>query len=71
VDPTPTDYFTRDEFKMVIDATYLYRENRWERGDWNGIRLRALTLLMRWSGLRFRDATTLEQSRLVGDSILL
>ncbi len=71
VDPTPTDYFTRDEFKRIIDATYLYRENRWEQGDRNGSRLRALTLLMRWSGLRIRDAITLERSRLAGDSILL
>lgn len=71
VDATPTDYFTRDEFEKIIDATYLYRENRWEQGDSNGARLRALTLLMRWSGLRIRDAITLERSRLVGDSILL
>ena len=71
VDPTPTDYFTQDEFKKILDATYLYRENRWEQGDRNGTRLRALTLLMRWSGLRIRDAITLEQSRLAGDSILL
>lgn len=42
VDPTPTDYFTRDEFKKIIDATHLYRENRWEQGDRNGRRLRAL-----------------------------
>jgi integrase/recombinase XerD len=34
-------------------------------------RLRALTLLMRWSGLRIRDAITLERHRLHGDSLLL
>lgn len=71
MDPTPTDYFPPDEFDKVMDATYLYRENRWEQGDRNGTRLRALTLLMRWSGLRIRDAVTVERSRLVGDSILL
>src|SRR5215467_862892 len=71
VDQTPTDYFTPDEFQNIIEATYLYRENRWEQGDRNGTRLRALTLLMRWSGLRIRDAVTLERSRLVGDSLLL
>src|SRR5262249_28476030 len=64
VDQTPTDYFTPDEFQNIIDATYLYRENRWEQGDRNGTRLRALTLLMRWSGLRIRDAVTLERSRM-------
>jgi len=71
VDAKPTDYFPPDEFEKIIDATYLYRENRWEQGDRNGTRLRALTLLMRWSGLRIRDAITLERSRLAGDSILL
>jgi integrase len=71
VDQAPTDYFTREEFDKILDATYLYRENRWEQGDTNGARLRTLTLLMRWSGLRIRDAITLERSRLVGDSILL
>ncbi|WP_251106724.1 site-specific integrase [Alloacidobacterium dinghuense] len=30
-----------------------------------------MTLLMRWSGLRIRDAVTLERSRLQGDSLLL
>lgn len=71
VENVPTDYFPREEFEKILDATYLYRENRWEQGDSNGIRLRALTLLMRWSGLRIRDAITLERSRLVGDSLLL
>ncbi|HTU48514.1 MAG TPA: site-specific integrase [Bryobacteraceae bacterium] len=71
VDQTPTDYFTREEFDKIIDATYVYRENRWEQGDRNSTRLRILTLLMRWSGLRIRDAITLEKSRLTGDSVLL
>ncbi len=71
VDSTPTDYFPKEEFAKILDATYLYRENRWEQGNCNGTRLRVLTLLMRWSGLRIRDAITLERTRLVGDSILL
>lgn len=71
VDQAPTDYFTRGEFEKVVDATHLYRENRWEQGESNGTRLRTLTLLMRWSGLRIRDAVTLERSRLEGDNLLL
>jgi integrase len=71
VENIPTDYFPREEFAKIMDATYLYRENRWEQGDRNGTRLRVVTLLMRWSGLRIRDAITLERSRLVGDSLLL
>ena len=71
VNQPPTDYFTREEFNRIIDATYAYRENRAETGTDNGTRLRVLTLLMRWSGLRIRDAITLEKTRLIGDNLLL
>jgi integrase len=67
----PTDYFPKSEFDAIIDATYLYRGDRWEEDDRFGERLRTLTLSMRWSGLAIRDAITLERSRLVGDSVLL
>jgi integrase len=70
-DQAPTDYFPADEFDRIIDATYAYRENRCETRTANGTRLRTLTLLMRWSGLRIRDAVTLERSRLHSDSLLL
>ena len=44
----PTDYFTREEYDKLIDATYLYRENRGEMiGGANGTRLRTLLMLMR------------------------
>lgn len=69
----PTDYFPPDEFQRILDATEIY-------GDPRGgfipiedlrIRLRTMTLLMRWSGLRIRDAIILERHRLHGDSLLL
>ncbi len=71
VDQLPTDYFPSHEFDKIIDATYAYRENRWEQGDENGARIRTLTFLMRWSGLRIRDAVTLERSRLSDDDKLV
>jgi hypothetical protein len=71
VDQTPTDYFPPHEFDKIVDATYAYRENRGETGNANSTRLRTMTLLMRWSGLRIHDAVTLERSRLHGDSLLL
>src|SRR3984957_3813182 len=71
VNQTPTDYFTRKEFDKIVDATYAYREKRGETGSANSTRLRALTLLMRWSGLRIRDAITLERTRLINDNLLL
>lgn len=69
----PTDYFPPAEFERIIQATYLYGD---PRGGYipiedTRIRLRTLTLLMRWSGLRIGDAVTLERSRLQGDNLLL
>ncbi len=69
VDQTPTDYFTMNEFERILDSTDLYRDQRGDSG--NGSRIRALTLLMRWSGLRIRDAVTLERNRLSEDDKLL
>ena len=63
VQRTPTDYFTAEEFAKIIEATYIYGRNQVEQR-----RLRALTLLMRWSGLAIRDAVTLERSRLDNDN---
>ena len=72
VSSVPTDYFTKNEFEKIIDATYAY-------GNWKGgrdfrhraVRLRALILLMRWSGLSILDAVTLERQRLEGSRLLL
>jgi integrase len=68
----PTDYFPPDEFERIIAATHIRRGDR-GGGDVkaNQTRLRTMTLLMRWSGLRIRDAVTLERHRLNGDSLLL
>ena len=73
VTQAPTDYFTREEFDKLIDSTHLYRESRSDDsiGGNNATRLRTLILLMRWSGLRIRDAITLERTRLIGDNLLL
>ena len=51
----PTLYFDEADMSKILQGTYEIR---------NGERLRALVLLMRWSGLAIRDAVTLERSRL-------
>lgn len=69
----PTDYFTGDEYKRIIGATYRlaeFAERSWAP-EKRGIRIRALTELMRWSGLRIRDAVTLECGRLVENKLML
>jgi len=69
----PTDYFTAEEYAKIIEATYRlddFGERSWAP-EKRGIRIRALTELLRWSGLRIRDAVTLERSRLVENKLLL
>ncbi len=69
----PTDYFTAEEYTKIIDATYrldAYDDKTYDV-EKRGIRIRALTELMRWSGLRIRDAVTLECSRLTGSKLML
>ena len=72
VSPIPTDYFTPAEFERIVDATYGYASWRGGRDfQYRALRLRALILLMRWSGLSILDAVTLERRRLDGDRLLL
>jgi integrase/recombinase XerD len=72
VEQVPTGYFSRKEFDTIEQAIRRFgmgslspRRNIWSQ------RLRAMLLLLRWSGLRIQDATTLERSRLSGDKLLL
>jgi integrase/recombinase XerD len=72
VTPVPTDYFTASEFARILDGTYAYAA--WKGGrdfEHRSLRLRALILLMRWSGLSILDAVTLERHRLQGHRLLL
>lgn len=70
-DAVPTGWFAKDEFERIVDGTYAY-------GDWHGgrdfefraDRLRALVLVMRWSGLSIQDAVTLDRERLNADGEL-
>jgi integrase/recombinase XerD len=70
---TPTDYFPAGEYEVILDACGRldeYGERAYDP-EKRGARIRALTELMRWSGLRIRDAVTLERSRLDGNKLLL
>jgi len=67
----PTGWFPKPEFKRIVDATYAYGEWRGGRDfQFRADRLRALVLLMRWSGLAIQDAVTLERDRLSDDGKL-
>ncbi len=71
VKATQTGYFMPEEFKKLIDATYVYSDrpsiDKHNALVIGGHRIRALTELMRWTGLRIRDAVTLERHRLSFD----
>jgi integrase len=60
----PTNYFRTKEFDKIIDATYVYDYGGGNDCQSRAPRLRALTLLMRWSGLSILDAVSLERDRL-------
>jgi integrase/recombinase XerD len=64
VKATQTGYFKPDEYKALLDATYVYSDrptvDKHNALTLGGHRIRALTELMRWTGLRIRDAVTLE-----------
>jgi integrase len=68
VKATQTGYFQPAEYQAIIDATYAYSDrpsvDRHNSSTLGGERIRALTELMRWTGLRIRDAVTLEKNRL-------
>jgi integrase/recombinase XerD len=67
----PTGWFPKPEFDRIVDATYAYGEWRGGRDfQFRADRLRALVLLMRWSGLAIQDAVTLERDRLSDDGKL-
>jgi integrase len=55
----PTMPFTQDEMVKILSASKL------------GSRIRALVLLLRYSGLRIQDAVTLERDRISHGSLLL
>jgi integrase len=69
---TQTGCFQPDEYKAILDATYVYNDrpnvDKHNSLTIGGHRIRALTELMRWTGLRIRDAVTLERSRLSWDT---
>jgi integrase/recombinase XerD len=65
----PTVPFERSQYEAILAATYEYGKRRACPDD--GVRLRALVQLMRWSGLAIRDAVTLHRSALQSGDVLL
>jgi len=70
MDP-PTLPFSREELSRILQACELYRGGRGQAGRANAQRLRALVLLLRFTGLRIRDAVTLRRDHMVNGKLLL
>ncbi len=67
----PTMPFSREEVARLLAACDRYKGGRGQWGRVNTQRLRALVLLLRFSGLRIRDAVTLRRDRVVNGKLLL
>jgi integrase/recombinase XerD len=66
----PTLPFSKEEVDKILWACDLYPDNgRFRKGT--PARLKALTLLMRYTGLRIGDAVTLGTDRVTGDRLFL
>jgi len=61
----PTAPFTREEVASILNACDIYPDKA------NALRLRALVFLLRYSGLRIRDAITLSRNRIQDDKLFL
>jgi integrase/recombinase XerD len=67
----PTMPFTPDEMVSILAACDKYPDCYGRTGQWNGRRLRAFVLLLRYSGLRIGDAVALARERLSGNKLFL
>jgi integrase/recombinase XerD len=70
VDQVPTDCFDDSQFAKILAACDSYRPSAKQLAP-RREKVKAMTLLMRWSGLRIGDAIKLERYRLTGNKLLL
>ncbi len=68
---SPTLPFTQAEMGKILGACDGYNAEHRKAGRLQALRAKALVLLLRYSGLRIRDAVTLERSRVADDKLLL
>jgi integrase/recombinase XerD len=72
VNQSPTLPFEKSEMARILYACdHLYTDNYRRIGQPNATRIKALVLLLRYSGLRIRDAATLPVSRIVEGKVFL
>ena len=67
----PTMPFTREEVIRILAACERYPDGQGRTGQENAKRLRALVLLLRYSGLRIQDAATLSRDHIADGKLFL
>jgi integrase/recombinase XerD len=67
----PTLPYTREEMVKILAATDKYLNEMPSHGKENGRRIRALVLLLRYSGMRISDAVNLRASQIKGNRLFL
>ena len=71
VRPNPTLPYDREQMTQILAACHRYTDAYGRVGQPNAKKLRALVLLLRYSGLRIGDATSCAVDRLQGDRLML
>lgn len=71
VTDSPTMPYTREQMVQILAACEKYPDNYGNTGRPNAKRLRALILLLRYSGLRIRDAITLPCDKIKAGKLFL
>ncbi len=67
----PTLPFTKEEMQAILCACEKYPDSNRKTGQANAKKLRALVLLLRYSGMRIGDVITFSEDRLKGDKLFL
>lgn len=67
----PTLPFSREEMIQILASCDRYGENRGQTGSSDERRVRALVLLLRYTGMRIGDAVTLKRMRIKGNKLFL
>lgn len=60
--------FTPEEYQRIVDACWLYPDDRWGNIGKNAVEMYAMVLVLRWTGLRISDAVMLEKGAIVKGS---
>jgi site-specific recombinase XerD len=67
----PTMPFTREQMKRILGAVDDFEKEMPSRAKENARRMRALILLLRFSGLRISDAVNLSEEQIAGSRLFL